>query len=188
MVCKTLRLCAAGLLAFSLFGCGGSAESSATTDAEPSEASETSTEATTEATTTEVTEAEPSSLTFGSTFTFDGFDIQIGDAISTTTLSNGFSDKDGATIIGVPLTLTNNNEESSSLNMFYVKEFGSSGTELDTVFTYFDDDVRMAGDMRPGASMTAPLYFLYDGDGTYVIEFAEVWGDPIEVEIPVQLN
>lgn len=126
-------------------------------------------------------------LGLGSSFEFDGFTIQIGDSISTTTLENQYSEKDGSTIIVLPITLTNNGEEANNLNMFYVTEYGSQGLELDSVYTYFDD-IRMAGKMQPGATMSGALYFLYDGDGSYILEFATLASEPIEVELQVQLG
>ena len=126
---------------------------------------------------------EPS---LGSTVEFDGMAIAFGDAYGTATLDNQFSDHFGATVIAMPVTITNNNSKTHGLNMFAVKAFGPQGTELDSVFTYFDDDVRMMGDLRPGASSNGNLYFLYDGNGDYYLDFGFYRTD-VEVKIPVSL-
>lgn len=131
--------------------------------------------------------AKPTVPTLGSTINYDDLAIEFGSDLQTTTLQNQFSDKNGETVLFVPLKITNNGSEPKSLNMYAVKAFGSKGTELDTVFTYFEDDARMAGDMRPGASQEANLYFLYDGDGTYYLDFG-FYKTEVEVEIPVQLQ
>ena len=68
--------------------------------------------------------------------------------------------------------------------MFYYSLFGSQGTELDGVSAYFDDTVDYAGDLRSGASYTKYLYFLYDGNGTYAIEFNN-WSDKVELEFEI---
>ena len=125
-------------------------------------------------------------LTYGSTFEFDDFTIQIGGGATATIFDNQFSEYNGSTVIALPVTLTNNKSEPSQLNMFYLKEFGSAGTELNSIFTYFDD-IRMAGEMRPGASMNGNLYFLYDGNGTYYLSFQKPWQKAIEVELPIAL-
>jgi len=124
--------------------------------------------------------------TLGSTIEFKGLSIELGKELQTTTLNNQFSDKNGTTVLFFPVKVTNKSDASTSLNMYAVKAFGSKGTELDTVFTYFDDDVRMAGEMRPGASQEGNLYFPYDGDGTYYLDFG-FYKTEVEVEIPVKL-
>lgn len=124
--------------------------------------------------------------TLGSTIKFDGLDITFGDALSTTTVENQFSDHAGQTVIVVPVSIANNGTSTKGLNMFGVKEFGPQGTELDRIFTYFDSDVRNAGDLRPGASMDGSLYFLYEGNGDYFLTFG-FYSTDAEVKIPVSL-
>ena len=136
--------------------------------------------------TAEKGKGKSSGPTLGSTITFEGLTIQFGNEIQTTTLENQFSDHNGDTVLAVPVTITNNSSKSTHLNMYAVKAFGSKGVELDQVFTYFDDDARMAGDMRPGASQEAKLYFLYDGNGTYYLDFG-IYKTAEEVEVPVNL-
>ncbi|MBR0404655.1 MAG: DUF4352 domain-containing protein [Eggerthellaceae bacterium] len=132
-------------------------------------------------------EAKSTAPTLGSTIEFGNLSIEFGSELQTTAINNQFSDHNGETVLYVPVKVTNNGSESSSLNMYAVKAFGSKGTELDMIFTYFDDDARMAGDMRPGASQEANLYFLYDGDGTYYLDFG-FYKTEVEVEIPVKLQ
>ena len=43
-------------------------------------------------------------LTLGSTFEFDGLEITVGKEISFDTLKNQFSDKNGSTVVRIPLT------------------------------------------------------------------------------------
>ena len=130
-----------------------------------------------------------SSLGLGSTFEYDDMTVTIGDSYKTTTLDNEFSDKNGATVIELPITVTNNGKKSNSLNMFLMKQYGPKGVELDNISSYFmnEDDASWSGDLRPGATDTVTMHMLYDGDGTYAIEFEQVWGDPTVVEFDVQL-
>ena len=68
--------------------------------------------------------------------------------------------------------------------MFMYTIYNSSGTEAEDVDSYFDDAVDFAGDLRSGASYTKYLYFLYDGDGTYAIEF-DNYSEKITVEFDI---
>ena len=133
--------------------------------------------------------AAPAELSFGSTFDFDNLTIHIGDGYTTTTLDNPYADHANATVIVLPISITNNAQEAQGLNMFSVKEFGPAGTEMDTVYTYFmDSDIRMMGDARQGATLNGNLYFLYEGDGDYYISFKLLGGKATEVKIPVRLQ
>lgn len=144
---------------FSLVGCGGSSGGSGS--------------------------SVPSKPTLGSTVEFDNLIIKFGDSYEFTTITNQFSDKSGADIIALPVTITNNSKETHGLNMFYVDAYGTAGKKLDTVFTYFDDGMETFDQMRSGASIDGHLYLLYDGDGEYVIELKKVSGKATEITIPV---
>jgi uncharacterized membrane protein YvbJ len=104
-------------------------------------------------------------------FTFDDLEISLGTDFSFTTINNQYSDYNGKEIIKMPITVKNLKDETHGLNMFYYSVYGSNGTKLDTPSSYFDDSVDFAGDLRTGASYTKYLYFLYDGNGTYTVEF-----------------
>jgi hypothetical protein len=124
-------------------------------------------------------------LTLGDTFVFDDLEITFGKNIKWVTLENQFSDLDGSTVIQIPMTVKNLKNETHGLNMFYYTLYGSKGTELDDVSSYFDESVDFAGKLRTGASQNVYMFMLYDGNGDYYVSF-ETWGsDPIEVRIPI---
>lgn len=131
------------------------------------------------------TSEKDKTIGLGETFTFDDLEITLGNDITFTKIDNQFSDYNGQTVVKLPITVKNLKEETHSLNMFYFSIFGSSGTQLSTISSYFDDSIDFAGDLRSGASYTKYLYFLYDGDGTYDVEFSEVWGAKTTVEFNV---
>ena len=138
--------------------------------------------------TSNVSEKATSNLSLGSTFKFYDLEITIGSDYSFATLSNQFSDKDGYSVIKLPVSVKNLKSETHSLNMFYTKVFGSKGVELDDISAYFSDadDINFAGELRSGASYSKFFYFLYDGNGNYVIQFAKlVDSNPIEVHFEV---
>lgn len=102
-----------------------------------------------------------------------------------TTVENQYSDHNGASVVAIPITVVNNSDETKGLNMFYFKVFGSNGTELDTISTYFtESDIEWAGEARSGATMESTMHILYDGDGEYVIEF-DNFAEQVEVKLPI---
>lgn len=131
------------------------------------------------------TENKKANLKLDEKFEFDELEIIIGSDMSFDKVNNEYSDKHGKTVIKIPVTVKNMKDETHSLNMFYYKMFGSQGTELDDASSYFDEALDTAGDLRPGASYTKYLYYVYDGDGTYVMEFDD-WSNKKSLEFKVE--
>lgn len=138
-------------------------------------------------TTTKKEEIKKDSYEVNKPFEFDELEITIGNEISFTTLDNEFSDLNGSDVVKVPITVKNKKDESHQLNMFYLKTFGTQGTQLDDVSSYFmdQDAIEFAGELMPEASYTKYLYFLYDGNGTYVIKF-DNYSKKIEFKLDIQ--
>lgn len=120
----------------------------------------------------------------GETFTFDGFELTLDNNYSFVTLTNSYSEKNGSTVIKLGVTVKNISTETTSLNSFYYDFFGSQGTELDFVYTYFDEAVDDAGDLRPEASYKKYFYILYDGNGKYGIDF-DNYSQKVAVEFDI---
>ena len=120
----------------------------------------------------------------GETFKFEGFDITLGTSVSVTTVNNQFSEYNGKSVLKVPFTMTNNNNETASLNFLYVSYFGSNGVEVDGVDAYFKDSISFMGDIRSGSTGTFYAYIPYDGNGTYSVEF-DNWSEKVTVEFDV---
>lgn len=117
-------------------------------------------------------------------FEFDGLRMKLDDDYTFVTVDNEFSDYYGDDVVRLGVTVENVSDENNSLNMFFYEVFGSKGTELDSVTFYFDDSVDNAGDLKPGASYHTYFYFLYDGDGTYSIDF-DNWTEEISVSFDI---
>ena len=130
-------------------------------------------------------ETENKTVGLGETFNFDDLEITLGKNISFTKVENEFSEDNGKTVVKVPITIKNLKSETHSLNMFYYKAFGANGTELDDKAAYYDDSIDFAGELRSGASYTKYLYYLYDADGKYAIEF-DNWSTKVTVEFDVK--
>jgi len=144
-------------------------------------------EKTTEHQTTTVTENITSGmLTYGDKIIFDDLEIIFKDDITWKKVNNRFSDNNGADVFLIPISVKNIKNESHSLNMFYYKQYGTYGTQLDSISTFFDGDIAFSGDMRTGAVKESFMAFLYDGDGDYYVEFTKFWDDPLEVKLPIK--
>lgn len=130
-------------------------------------------------------ETEISTVGLGDTFTFDDLEITIGTEIAFAKIENEFSEDNGKEVVKLPVTVKNIKDETHSLNMFYYKVFGATGTEANNAFAYFDDSVDEAGEIRSGGSYTKYMYFIYDTDGTYAIEF-DNWSEKVTVEFEVK--
>lgn len=107
----------------------------------------------------------------GDTFEFDGLELTFNSNYSFDTVKNQFSEYNGNAVIKLGVNVKNVSSEKNSLNMFYYSLFGSKGTELDSITSYFDDPIDFAGDLKPEASYKTYFYILYDGDGSYSIDF-----------------
>lgn len=124
------------------------------------------------------------SYSFDETFEFNDLEITIGSNYSFTKVDNQFSEHHKKEVVKLPITVKNIKEETHSLNMFYYNIFAPSGIETENVWAYFDDCVESAGELRNGASYTKYIYFLYNGDGKYAIEFDAIWEEKtVEIEI-----
>lgn len=130
------------------------------------------------------TNNKKNNYTLGETFEFDGFEITLDKSYSFVTLDNEFSELNGSTVIKLGATIKNNSGKTDHINQFFLTEFGSKGTELDSVDYYFDESVDDAGDLRDGASYYKYFYILYDGNGKYGIDF-DNYSKKITVEFDV---
>ena len=101
-----------------------------------------------------------------------------------TTVKNQFSEQNGKDVIELPVHVKNIGDETNHLNTFEYTFFGPKGTELDNVSAYFDNDIFRAGDLRSGAEYDTYFHLLYEGDGSYFIEFDD-WSSKIELEFDI---
>lgn len=108
----------------------------------------------------------------GENFAFDGLTLNVSPDYSFTVIDNQFSEQNGQPVVALPITVTNDSSEAKSLNMYSYKCYGTQGVELENPSAYFQAEASdFAGNLQPGASYTKNLYFMYDGNGTYKIEF-----------------
>ena len=112
---------------------------------------------------------DPSALVYGTVTTYDGDPFN------------------GASVVGAPVTITNNTGETTMPETFFISTYGPNGLEQDNSALYFlDDSTLNVANMRPGATVNAMLYFLYEGAGEYVAVFDDYSGTPQEISINVE--
>ena len=119
---------------------------------------------------------------------FSGLQIEFTQDVKVETVDNQFSEYNGTKAIGIPVTITNTSDDTNYLNMFYVKMFGSKGTETDRLNSFFNDGDAVFSKLRSGASIDGYFYIPYDGDGDYYISFDNIVNDPIEQLIHIELG
>jgi hypothetical protein len=108
----------------------------------------------------------------GSKFSFDNFEISIGNNYSFVVVDNDYSQYNGQSVIKLPVTLKNTSSEKDHLNMFYHSYTGPTGKSLPKLGAFWSDDsLEYGDDLLPGESYTKYIYLLYDGDGKYKIDF-----------------
>ena len=122
----------------------------------------------------------------GETFIFDELELTFDTSYTFVTIENRYSEHNGKSVIKLGVNVKNVSSKKNSLNMFYYDLFGSQGTELDVISSYFDNNVDHAGDLKPGASYKAYFYILYDGDGKYSIDF-DNYSQELSVEFDVTI-
>jgi len=128
------------------------------------------------------------SFTLGDTFQFDGssghIELSLGTDVFWGLVDNSRSDNYGETVFAIPVTIRNMSTQTGGLNQFDFSFFCPDGLRLDSVGSFFDHDIAREGNIRSGASQTGLFYFLYVGDGEYVIEFG--FGDSLEVIFEIE--
>lgn len=109
---------------------------------------------------------------FGDTFTFDGLKITFINEPEWTNINNVYSSLNKAEVFKIPMILENVSEEKHNLNIYTYEQKSPKGEELDKFLSaYFKDDFSYLGKIQPGIRVNTYMYFLYDGDGEYILEF-----------------
>jgi len=131
-------------------------------------------------------------VTFGDTFQFNGssgnIEISLGSDVFWGELDNTWSQHHGATIFAIPITIRNISSGTGGLNPFDFTQFSPDGLRLDSIGSSLDYDITWESNMRAGASQTGLLYFLYDDDGEYVLEFSAGFGFGDSQEVIFQIE
>ena len=127
-------------------------------------------------------------FTLGDTFEFDGFEITFGDEISWGIIDSYYWwDLNDEPYFYIPFVATNNGTEMNSLG-FWLYTFNPNGSASDTYLLpsiLEHEDFPLIDHVRAGDTISGHIYFLYDGDGEYVVAFSAWHAYDIEVVFDV---
>ncbi len=127
----------------------------------------------------------PVELSFGASFDFDGFRIELGQDYSFVRLDNELSDYRGEEVIVIPSSLTNISGNTQSLNRSSVTIFDQSGITAANLDNFFEDSIQATGQIKDGQTFKGYFYILYTGDGDYLILFSTI-NQEVEVRLPIE--
>ena len=126
----------------------------------------------------------------GDTFTFDGFEITIGE-ISDWTVVDRLTEMPphGESVFRLPVEFTNIGDETRAMHWGRMRMIGSQGMQLEMVQQWFPDgdSAHQVGQIRPGIVVSDRYhYILYDGDGYYELVFSTFGSPTITVRFYVE--
>lgn len=104
-------------------------------------------------------------------FVFDELEITIGNKITYEILDKDFDKDKGKDVVKVPINVKNLKEAKHHLSMFYYSVKSPKNNKLSSKAESFNDSIDFADDLSYNESYTKYIYFLYDGNGMYTIQF-----------------
>lgn len=114
------------------------------------------------------------------TFLYDDLEI-------TFNLPVNFVNHRGNYLIQIPITVTNIGNVSNGLHLFRVKIFNPQGREIPHPWLFNADfDNVLNGYIRQGVTINSYLWTYFEGDGIYIVEFADrLFRTYIEIELNI---
>lgn len=124
---------------------------------------------------------------FDENFIFDNLAIKFNNDYEFIMIDDEYPEYSGKSIIKLPVTITNLSNEDYKLNILYYNVSNSLGTSVKNLNIYFDNNVDYADKLKSGESYTKYMYFIYEDDDTYIVEFKNS-DELIKVELPINKN
>lgn len=125
----------------------------------------------------------------GETIDVDGLEITIAEIVSWGTIRDTWSDHEGDHYFILSVSMLNASDESKRFPWGF-GAFAPNGHSLPNITWFVDgEDITMADEILPGASLTGFLHLLYVGDGEYTLQISE-WTlpDDLTMRIPIVLD
>lgn len=119
---------------------------------------------------------------------FEGLVVSLSLDTSTwswTQIDNAQSQSNGALVVGIPVTVTNNDDASRVLSPLYCKLLDPSGNEQADITAYYDDDILAQGSIAQGSSASGTVHLLYQGPGAYTLSFDNLLGAKVDLRVNV---
>jgi hypothetical protein len=101
-------------------------------------------------------------------------------------INNTASANNGALVVGIPMTATNNDEQTRVLSGVYCKVTGPTGqTQADISGYYPSDDILQMGSISVGAVQQGVIHVLFQGPGTYTVQFDNLLGRKTQISVEI---
>lgn len=104
---------------------------------------------------------------------------------SWTQIDNTQSQNNGALVVGIPATATNNDENSRVLSPLYCKLLDPNGNQQPDITAYYTDDILTRGSITPGTSESGTFHILYQGPGAYTLSFDNLLGAKVDLKVNI---
>lgn len=100
-------------------------------------------------------------------------------------INNTQSQSNGALVVGIPVTVTNNDESSRVLSPLYCKVLDPSGNQQADITAYYSDDILTMGSIGAGSSKSGTIHILYQGAGSYTLSFDDLLGSKADLAVDI---
>jgi len=122
----------------------------------------------------------------GDTVVVEGIEITFGDSISWGRINRTSNANHGRTYFYIPVTMYNASSRAQNFP-FGFDMFGPDGLSLDNIrHAVNGNDIRDAGNILPGAQITANLHILYTEDGEYIIQYTHWNHDDVTIRFYIE--
>ncbi|MCL1903376.1 MAG: hypothetical protein FWF94_03050 [Oscillospiraceae bacterium] len=118
-------------------------------------------------------------LTIGDAINVEYLEITFGIEVEVVK-ENPYSSKNN---VKLPIKIKNLKDDSYEFTPWKFTYFGSRGGEVEDKGYLFEDKI-VKSKLRSGAEVLYSLYFAYDGDGDYYVEFV-ILNNKVELRVPV---
>lgn len=94
----------------------------------------------------------------------------------------------GNLVVGVPAIAVNGDDSARVISDMYCKVISPAGVQLASLADVYADDLRNTGSMSVGQSSTGTIYFMFQGSGTYTVQFDNMLGRKPSVSFDVNFS
>lgn len=124
---------------------------------------------------------------FGDTFVFNDLEITIGSEYWFKIVTDTYSNFYGVTFVKLPIHIKNIGNETNNLNINNITTYSPNNVEQESEYFFVRDrsDTDLNSKLRPGGEIDSYMYFIYDGDGKYILEVHDYENYPVEAMLEI---
>ncbi|MCL2220725.1 MAG: DUF1266 domain-containing protein [Oscillospiraceae bacterium] len=127
---------------------------------------------------------------FDASFIIGDLEITLANDIGAWRLRTRYINLDGAYAFSVPISVTNVGEGGNGIEHSRIIAFSPDGWSTDIVRAGVNDETNIfsVGPIQPNMTKTGYIYVVYSGDGEYILEFTDNFGERVELRFDFELN